>query len=145
VVDTNLKAVFFMTQQLAPILTRGATADWPAAVINIGSFAGGRVAGQPHYPYSAAKAGLQMLTQALAKGLAPDRINVNTVALGVFPEDSVIMRSYSDAVLGTIRQNIPAGRLGSAADIIALTQFLASRASSYITGATIPLDGGMHI
>ena len=145
VVDTNLKAVFFMTQKLAPCLARASTADWPSSVINIGSFAGSRVAGRPHYPYSAAKAGLQLLTQALAKGLASDRINVNTIALGVFPEDSVIMRGYTEETLRAIRQNIPAGRFGTANDIVALTGFLASSASSYITGATIPLDGGMHI
>jgi NAD(P)-dependent dehydrogenase (short-subunit alcohol dehydrogenase family) len=145
VVDINLKAVFFVTQKLAPFLRKAATPDWPATVINIGSFAGARVGPRPHYPYTAAKAGLRYLTQSLAKGLANDHINVNAIALGVFPQDSVIMREYSEDALNAIRQSIPAGRLGEARDIVGLTQFLASHTSSYITGATIPLDGGMHI
>jgi NAD(P)-dependent dehydrogenase (short-subunit alcohol dehydrogenase family) len=145
VVDVNLKAVFFLTQQLAPLLRAGATADRPAAVINIGSFAGARVGPAPHYPYTAAKAGLRYLTKALAKGLAADRVTVNAVALGVFPQDSMIMRDYDEATLGAIERTIPAGRLGEARDIVGLTRFLASPMASYITGATIPLDGGMHI
>jgi NAD(P)-dependent dehydrogenase (short-subunit alcohol dehydrogenase family) len=145
VVDINLKAVFFTTQKLTPLLRQGATPEWPASVINIGSFAGARVGPRPHYPYTAAKAGLRYLTQSLAKGLAGDYINVNAIALGVFPRDSMIMREYSDEALGLIRQGIPAGRFGEARDIVGLTQFLAAPASSYITGATIPLDGGMHI
>ena len=145
VVDLNLKAVFFMTQQLAPYLRKAASADWPASVINIGSFAGSRVGPHPHFPYTAAKAGLRYLTQSLAKELAGDHVKVNAIALGVFPQDSVIMRGYSEEALDVIRQGIPAGRFGAPSDIIGLTQFLASRASSYITGTTIPLDGGMHI
>ena len=145
VVDVNLKAVFFMTQQLAPYLRKAASADWPASVINIGSFAGSRVGPRPHFPYTAAKAGLRYLTKSLAKELAADHVKVNAIALGVFPQDSVIMREYSEGALDVIRQGIPAGRLGAPSDIVGLVQFLASRASSYITGATIPLDGGMHI
>jgi len=145
VVDVNLKAVFFMTQQLAPYLRKAASADWPVSVINIGSFAGSRVGPRPHFPYTAAKAGLRYLTQSLAKELAADHVKVNAIALGVFPHDSGIMREYSEEALDVIRQGIPAGRFGAPSDIVGLTQFLASRSSSYITGATIPLDGGMHI
>jgi NAD(P)-dependent dehydrogenase (short-subunit alcohol dehydrogenase family) len=145
VVDVNLKAVFFMTQQLAPYLRKAASPDWHASVINIGSFAGARVGPRPHHPYTAAKAALRYLTQSLAKELAADHVNVNAIALGVFPQDSVIMREYSEEALDVIRQGIPAGRFGEPSDIVGLIQFLASRASSYITGATIPLDGGMHI
>jgi len=145
VVDVNLKAVFFMTQQLAPCLRKGASADWPASVINIGSFAGSRVGPRPHFPYTAAKAGLRYLTQSLAKELAADHVKVNAIALGVFPHDSGIMREYSEEALDVIRQAIPAGRFGASSDIVGLIQFLASRSSSYVTGATIPLDGGMHI
>lgn len=145
VVDVTLKAVFFLTRNLAPALRKAATPDWPASVINIGSFAGSRIGQRPHYPYSTAKAGLRYLTQSLAKGLAADHVNVNAIALGVFPQDSVIMRGYGGEMLDGIRQGIPAGRLGEAKDIVGLTHFLASPAASYITGAAIPLDGGMHI
>jgi NAD(P)-dependent dehydrogenase (short-subunit alcohol dehydrogenase family) len=145
VVDVNLKAVFFTSQNMVPLLRTGASASFPASIINIGSYAGSRVGPRPHYPYTAAKAALRYLTQSLAKGLAVDHINVNAIALGVFPQDSVIMRGYSAETLDEIRLRIPAARLGEAADIVGLTGFLSSRAASYITGATIPLDGGMHI
>ena len=145
VVDINLKAVFFMTQKLVPLLRRAATPELPASIINIGSYAGARVGPRPHHPYTAAKAGLRYLTQSLAKTLAADHVTVNAIALGVFPQDSVIMREYGTEALSSIRQSIPVGRLGEGRDIKGLTQFLASPAASYITGATIPLDGGMHI
>jgi NAD(P)-dependent dehydrogenase (short-subunit alcohol dehydrogenase family) len=145
VVDINLKAVFFLTQKVVPLLRKAATPESPASVINIGSFAGARVGPRPHHPYTAAKAGLRYLTQSLARALAADHVNVNAIALGVFPQDSMIMRDYGDEALNVIRQGIPAGRFGEGKDIVGLTQFLSSPMSSYITGATIPLDGGMHI
>jgi NAD(P)-dependent dehydrogenase (short-subunit alcohol dehydrogenase family) len=134
-----------MTQKLAPSLRAAAKPQSPASVINIGSFAGSRVGPRPHHPYTAAKAGMRYLTQSLAKSLAADHINVNAIALGVFPQDSAIMREYGHEALNAIRQGIPAGRFGEGKDIVGLTQFLSSPMSSYITGATIPLDGGMHI
>ena len=145
VVSVNLKAVFFMTQKMIPFLRKAAKPDSPASIINIGSFAGNRVGPRPHHAYTAAKAGMHKLTQALAKSLAADHIHVNAIALGVFPHDSQMMRGFSEEALKVTLQSIPAGRFGEAKDIVDLTQFLASSSSSYITGATIPLDGGMHI
>ena len=86
VVDVNLKAAFFMTQQPAPYLRKAASADWPASATNIASFAGNRVGPRPHYPYTAAKAALRYLTQSLAKELARDHVKVNAIALGVSRE-----------------------------------------------------------
>ena len=89
VVDINLKAVFFMTQKLAPLLRKTGTPDWPASVINIGSVAGARVGPRPHYPYTAAKAGLRYLDTITGKGAGKgDHINVNAIALGVSPAGS---------------------------------------------------------
>ena len=56
-----------------------------------------------------------------------------------------MMRGYSQDTLDTILQGIPARRFGQADDIVGLMRFLSSPAASYVTGATIPLDGGMHI
>lgn len=145
VLDVNLKAVFFLSQKLAPLLRAAASAAWPASIINIGSFAGGRVGPTPHYPYSAAKAGLRYLTKSLARELARDHVTVNAIALGIFPEDSGIMRGYDEEALGAMRRSVPVGRLGTASDIVALTGFLSSPLASYVTGTTIPLDGGLHI
>lgn len=144
VVDINLKAVFFITQKLLPLLRKAASPSWPASIINIGSIGGLRIGARPNYAYMASKAGLHHLTRALAKWLGPEHINVNAIACGVFPSE-ITRRELTGDELKEMVQQVPCGRLGEADDIIGLTRFLASSRASYICGAVIPLDGAMSV
>jgi NAD(P)-dependent dehydrogenase (short-subunit alcohol dehydrogenase family) len=141
VVDTNLKAPFFLTRELLPMLTAAGTAIDPARVINIASIDGMHVPGLETYAYSSSKAGLIHLTRVLARRLAHDNINVNAIAPGPFESKMMAetLRVFGDA----IKQSCPRGRIGEPEDMAGTAIFLASRASAYITGAVVPVDGGI--
>jgi NAD(P)-dependent dehydrogenase (short-subunit alcohol dehydrogenase family) len=141
VVDLNLKSVFFLTQQMLPLLRKAASPDASARVINIASIDGLRPARLETYAYSASKAGCIMLTRQLAKRLASDHILVNAIAPGPFPSQ---MMAHTLATMGDeIRRQNPLGRVGTPEDIAGVAIFLASRASAYTTGACVPCDGGI--
>lgn len=140
VLNVNLRAAFFLVQQLLPQLRAAATSDDPARIINIGSIGGSHVPAWEAHAYGASKAALHHLTRSLAKRLGPEHILANAIAPGPFP--SRLTDTGSDAVKKSIQANIPLARAGGPRDIEGLVVFLASRASSYINGATIPLDGG---
>lgn len=141
VVDLNLKSPFFLTRGFLRLLEKAATEDDPARVVNIGSIDGIRVPDMPNYSYSASKAGLHHLTRVLARELGPRNITVNAVAPGPFPSKMTaqVLDTHGEA----IRASSPLGRLGRPDDIAGAAVFLAGRASSYVTGAVIPVDGGI--
>ena len=141
VVDVNLKSVFFLTRELLPLLRAAGTEADPARVINIGSIDGLHVPGLDTYAYSSSKAGVHHLTRTLAKRLARENINVNAVAPGPFESKMMAetLRVFGDA----IKAASPRGRIGEPEDMAGVAIFLASRASAYVTGAVIPVDGGI--
>ncbi|HZG92993.1 MAG TPA: glucose 1-dehydrogenase [Pseudonocardia sp.] len=141
VVDLNLKSPFFLTRALLPQLEAAATADDPARVVNVGSIDGLRVPGMPTYSYSASKAGLHHLTRVLAAELGPRSITVNAIAPGPF--ESKMMAATLAEHGDEIAARSPLGRIGRPDDIAGVVVFLTSRAGSYITGAVIPVDGGI--
>ncbi|MEO3759816.1 SDR family oxidoreductase [Mycobacterium sp. B14F4] len=142
VFDVNVKGVFLLTRAMVPLLTAAATDDDPARVINTGSIDGFHTPerGRNNFSYSASKAAVHMLTKHLATELAP-RILVNAIAPGLFESrmTKVLLAPGADAV----GKALPLGRIGAADDMAGIAVFLASRASSYITGAVIPVDGGV--
>jgi len=144
VYDINVKGVFLLTRALVPMLTAAATDDDPARVINTGSIDGivppGR--GRDNFSYSASKAAVHMLTQHLAGELAP-RILVNAIAPGLF--ESRMTRELLAFGADAVGAGFPLGRIGQPDDMAGIAVFLASRASSYITGAVIPVDGGVSV
>jgi NAD(P)-dependent dehydrogenase (short-subunit alcohol dehydrogenase family) len=141
VVDLNLKAPFFLTQAFLPLLEAGGTHEDPARVINIGSIDGLRVPPFPTYPYSASKAGLHHLTRVLARELGPRRITVNAVAPGPF--ESKMMAATLKTFRDAIADAAPLKRIGRPDDMAGVAIYLASRAGAYVTGAVIPVDGGI--
>ncbi|WP_409185567.1 SDR family oxidoreductase [Amycolatopsis sp. VS8301801F10] len=141
VLDLNLKSPFWLVQALLPALRRAGTAADPARIVNIGSIAAVHVAEAPNYSYAASKAALHQLTRVLARELGPQHITVNAVAPGVFP--SQMMAATIDAIGDTIAAKTPLRRLGRADDMAGVAVFLASRAGSYLTGAIVPVDGGI--
>jgi len=140
VLDVNLRAPFFLVQQLLPQLRAAASSADPARIINIGSIGGAHVPNWEAFPYGASKAALHHLTRALAKRLGREHIVVNAIAPGPFP--SRLTDTESENVKKSVQTYVPLGRAGEARDLEGLVVFLAARASSYITGTTIPLDGG---
>ncbi|MFJ7211069.1 SDR family oxidoreductase [Amycolatopsis sp. NPDC098790] len=141
VIDVNLKSPFWLVQALLPALRKAGTADDPARVINVGSIAAIHVAESPNYSYASSKAGLHQLTRVLARELGPQHVTVNAVAPGPFP--SHMMAATLDAIGDKIAAKAPLRRLGRDDDMAGVAVFLASRAAAYLTGAIIPVDGGI--
>ncbi|HVY86836.1 MAG TPA: SDR family oxidoreductase [Caulobacterales bacterium] len=140
VMDLNVKSVFFLTQRLLKPLEAAGSEDDFARVINIGSMDGLHIAPTEAYSYAASKAAVHHVTRMMGKFLAAKRIAVNGVAPGYFltkmtgsmPED------FGDAT----RAKTPMGRWGEADDMAGVALYLASKASAYVCGAIIPVDGG---
>ena len=141
VVDLNLKSPFFLTRAFLPLLEQAATADDPARVINIGSIDGLRVPGLPTYSYAASKAGVHSLTKVLARELGPRYITVNAIAPGPF--ESKMMAATLEQFGEFIAEAAPLKRIGRPDDMAGTAIFLSSRAGSYVTGAILPVDGGI--
>jgi NAD(P)-dependent dehydrogenase (short-subunit alcohol dehydrogenase family) len=144
VLGVNVKAPFALTRALLPALRKAATTDDPARVINVGSIEGIQVPELENYAYPASKAAVHMLTRNLALRLAGEAITVNAIAPGPF--DSKMMAFVLDDPDGraTVAGHVPLGRVGRPDDMAGTALFLASRAGAYITGAIIPVDGGIR-
>jgi len=142
VVDLNLKGIFFLTQAILPLLRAAGTADDPAHVVNIGSIDGIISPHLESYAYSASKAAVHHLTRQLAKHLARDNINVNAIAPGPF--ETKMLAPVLESQWKSIGSIVPRGRLGRDDDMIGAAIFFASKASSYVTGTVLPVDGGIQ-
>jgi NAD(P)-dependent dehydrogenase (short-subunit alcohol dehydrogenase family) len=142
VLGVNVKTPFILTQLLRPLLEAGAgaTPSGPSRIINIGSIDGLAVPNYENYSYSASKAAVHHLTRHMASTLAPS-VLVNAIAPGPFP--TRMMQWAIDAHGDEMNEANPLGRLGRPEDAVGLVTFLLSPASSFITGTTIPLDGGL--
>jgi NAD(P)-dependent dehydrogenase (short-subunit alcohol dehydrogenase family) len=140
---TNVEGVFHLTVALLPALRAAASNEDPARVINIGSIDGIRAPSLDNYSYSASKAAVHMLTRHLAKRLAPENITVNAIAPGPFESRMMAFLLDDPESREAIEQTVPLKRIGRPDDAAGLTIFLSSRAGSYLTGAVIPLDGGI--
>jgi NAD(P)-dependent dehydrogenase (short-subunit alcohol dehydrogenase family) len=140
VLALNVKGVFHLTKFCRPLLEAAGTADSPARVINIGSIDGLHVPVMESYAYSASKAAVHQLTRHLARFLAPT-ITVNAIAPGPF--ESKMMAATLEAFGDAIAASAPLKRIGRPDDMAGAAIFLASPAASYITGAILPVDGGI--
>ena len=142
VMDLNVKSPFFLLQKLLPVLERAARADDPARVINIGSVDGLHTPVFENFSYASSKAALHHLTRMLAAHLATRHINVNCIAPGPFDTD--MMRPMVDKMgLHGVTANVPMARMGDGKDAAGVAIFLAARASAYVTGTVLPVDGGL--
>ena len=141
VTSLNVKSVFFLTSAFLPLLRKGATPDDPARVINIGSIDGLRVPILQNYAYSASKAAVHMLTRHMGHHIVDENITMNAIAPGPFP--SRMTKFMFDAGEDVVASQVPLGRAGRAEDVAGTAIYLASRAGAYLTGAVIPVDGGI--
>jgi NAD(P)-dependent dehydrogenase (short-subunit alcohol dehydrogenase family) len=140
VLNLNVQGIFHTTKFLLPVLEAAASPDAPSRVINIGSIDGIHVPVLESYSYSASKAAVHQLTRHLAKRLAPT-ITVNAVAPGPF--ESKMMAATLEMFGDAIAEAAPLKRIGRPDDMAGVAIFLASRAGAYVTGAIIPVDGGI--
>lgn len=150
VMDTNVKGIFFLTQQLMPQLRAAGAGASPARVVNIGSIDGIKSATFDAWSYGASKAAVHHLTRFMAGRLAKERILFNAIAPGPFPTWMLSTgvgfggKTEGDGVdWGKVGKNNPSGRVGTPQDIAGLTIFLCSRAGEYVVGQTIACDGGI--
>ena len=143
VMDTNVKSVFFLTQKLAKILEQSGNNSDPSRVINVGSIDGIGIPRAETYSYPASKAAIHQLTRVLANRLAHRNININAIAPGPFQSNMMAhsLKEYGEQ----IKNSVPRGRIGVPEDMAGTAIFLCSKASSYITGSIIPVDGGSLI
>ncbi|MNO76599.1 3-oxoacyl-[acyl-carrier-protein] reductase FabG [compost metagenome] len=138
VVDTNLNSLYRLTKGVLRGMTK---ARW-GRIISIGSVVGAMGnAGQVNY--AAAKAGLEGFSRALAREVGSRAITVNSVAPGFIDTD--MTRELPEAQREALQTQIPLGRLGQAEEIAKVVAFLASEGAAYVTGATIPVNGGMYM
>lgn len=138
VLDVNLTQAFKGCRAVGPhMIERGR-----GRVINISGFAARR--GSPQaLVYSTAKAGVARLTQTLALEWAPYGITVNCIAPGIFPDPETADPAQLANSRQNARENIPLGRVGELEEVGFLTLYLMSDASSYMTGETLYIDGGL--
>lgn len=144
VMAVNVQTPFKMVQELLPELTASGAGGDPSRVINIGSVAGKVIEPLQAYSYSASKAAIHLLSRQLATDLAGRNITVNAILPGFFPTSMTAhLRDDQGAPAGVLDNHIPLKRMGRPDDIAGIVVFLASRAGSYVTGAEIPVDGGV--
>ena len=137
VIDLNLKSVFFLSQAAG----RHMIAQGGGKIINIASmlsFQGGiRVPS-----YTASKSGIAGITRLLANEWASKGVNINAIAPGYMATDNTAALQADEARNRSILERIPAGRWGIPSDMAGAAVFLASAASDYVNGITLPVDGG---
>ena len=136
VIDVNLNGSYWMAQACGRVMQPG------SSIVNIGSVLGSTTAALPQAAYSASKAAIIGLTRDLAQQWTGRKgIRVNALAPGFFPSE--MTDQYPDGYLDGMMMRVPAGRSGKATELTAALIFLASDASSYVTGILLPVDGGL--
>ncbi len=143
VMNINVKAPFMLTQALLPQLEAAATADDPGRVIMIGSIDGVMVPIGDNFSYSASKAAIHMLARHLAHNVVKDNITVNSIAPGPFRSKMMGYLLDDPDSRARIARAVPRKRIGTPEDVAGTVIFLSSRAGAFLTGVTIPVDGGL--
>ena len=136
VLDINLKGAFFCSQAAAAILKEQRS----GRIINISSIGAHTGGVMPVAHYASSKGGLISMTKSFATYLAPFGVTVNAVAPGLMRTD--LTSGWSEEDIASLAKRIPTGRLATTQEVAAVVAFLASDAASYITGATIDVNGG---
>jgi len=138
VINTNLKGYY----NTIKIISRYMLKNRSGKIINISSVIG-QIGNSGQSNYAASKAGVEGMTRALAVELGGKNININSIAPGYI--ETKMTDDLNQEILNNMKKNIPLNRLGTSQDVADLVCYLSSDLSSYITGQTINIDGGMTI
>lgn len=141
VLDVSLRGTLLMSQAVIPTM-RAQKSGSIVCISSVSAQRGGGIFGGPHY--SAAKAGVLGLARAMARELGPDNVRVNCITPGLIQTD-ITAGKLTDGMTANILAGIPMNRLGDAVDIARAALFLGSDLSSYSTGITLDVNGGMLI
>ena len=141
VLDVSLRGTLLMSQAVIPTM-RAQKSGSIVCISSVSAQRGGGIFGGPHY--SAAKAGVLGLARAMARELGPDNVRVNCITPGLIQTD-ITAGKLTDEMTANILAGIPMNRLGDAVDIARAALFLGSDLSSYSTGITLDVNGGMLI
>ncbi len=145
VLDVNVTGLFHLTQLFINLLEESADKNDPSRIINLGSVMGSAPHGDGPYSYSASKAAVHHITRILAKELGPRHITVNAFAPGPFESKMTKFAFSTDTKQKAMAESIPLKRTGRPLDISAATLYLCGKGGGYVTGAILPLDGGIHV
>lgn len=145
VMSVNVAGIFDLTQKLLPLLMKSASDRDPARVVNVGSVMGETPMGDGAYSYSASKAAVIHLSKIMAKELAPYRVTVNALAPGPFVSRMTAFATEDEVKRERVGKSVPLGRVGQAEDIAGCLLFLCGRGGSYVTGAVLPVSGGINV
>ena len=141
IVDVNLRGTLYMSQAVLPAMKEQKSGSI-VCMSSVSAQRGGGIFGGPHY--SAAKAGVLGLARAMAREFGPDSIRVNSITPGLIQTD-ITGDKLTPEMRTDIIKGIPLGRLGDAADVANACLFLVSDLSTYLTGITLAVNGGMLI
>ncbi len=145
VMAVNVAGVFDLTRKLLPMLIASSSAEDPARVVNVGSVMGEIPMGDGAYSYSASKAAVMHMSRILAKELAGRHVTVNALAPGPFVSRMTAFATADEGTRKKVGGDVPLGRVGRDEDIAGCMLFLCGRGGAYVTGAIIPVSGGINV
>ena len=140
----NVTGMFHLTQSLLPLLLAARTEGDPARVVNVGSVMGDIPKGTMTYSYAVSKGAVHHMTRVLSNDLAPQGITVNAIAPGPFVSKMTAFALADEEGRKKSAQGVPLGRVGCPEDIAGALQYLCGRGGAYLSGAILPLSGGMQ-
>ena len=145
VMGVNVAGLFDLTQKLLPMLITSGTIDDPSRVVNVGSVMGEREMGDGAYSYAASKAAVIHLSKIMGKELAGYAVTVNALAPGPFVSRMTSFATHDEDMRAKVGEDVPLRRVGRDEDIAGCMLFLCGRGGSYVTGAVIPVSGGINV
>ncbi|MGH1355469.1 MAG: SDR family NAD(P)-dependent oxidoreductase [Thalassovita sp.] len=140
----NVTGMFHLTQSLLPMLMKASSAGDPARVVNVGSVMGDVPKGTATYSYAVSKGAVHHMTRVLSNDLAPQGITVNAIAPGPFVSNMTAFAISTEEGQQKSAQGIPLGRVGCPEDIAGALQYLCGKGGAYVSGAILPLSGGLQ-
>ncbi|WND01820.1 SDR family oxidoreductase [Temperatibacter marinus] len=148
IININLTAVGDLTLKLAPLLEKSGSKDDPSRIINTGSVMGTRAMASSGgankvFSYNASKAAVHHLTKVFANEFTQKNITVNAIAPGPFQSRMMAFATDTEEKRDMMGKTVPLGRIGSPDDMTCVIRYLCSKGGGYITGAIIPIDGGI--